>query len=51
VEEVNKLRTTPEVYMGKLSSTLGRFRGDLLLRPRNTPVKTREGIEAVNEAL
>jgi hypothetical protein len=51
VREMNLARQHPDVYAANLEELRGCFRGNILLLPGGTILRTREGIGAVDEAI
>lgn len=51
VREMNLARQHPSVYAAYLEELRGSFRGNILLLPGGTILRTREGIGAVDEAI
>ena len=49
--EVNEMRANPAAYATQLESRLRQFRGNVLHRPGQAPIRTREGPAAVREAI
>lgn len=50
-EEINRARTNPAAYAAWLRSQRPHYRGTQLRRPGETPVRTKEGLAAVDEAI
>ena len=51
VEEVNLARTNPGAYAAWLNGQRPHYRGTQLRRPGETPIRTKEGLAAVDEAI
>lgn len=51
IAETNAARTNPQAYAAKLENLTQYFDGDLLKMPGEIPLKTQEGVSAVNEAI
>jgi len=51
VEEVNRARTNPAAYAAWLKGQRPHYRGTQLRRPGETPIRTKEGLAAVDEAI
>jgi hypothetical protein len=51
LEEQNRVRTRPQEYIDKLKESLKYFRGDVLYKPGEDPVKTFEGKSGFEEAI
>lgn len=51
IREMNLARTNPDRYATFIEDLRGRFRGDLLVLPGRTMMRTREGVSALNEAI
>ncbi len=51
VEEVNRARTNPAAYAAWLKGQRPHYRGTQLRRPGETPIRTQEGLAAVDEAI
>ena len=51
IQETNIARTNPQAYAAKLENLTKYFQGDLLKIPGRIPLKTQEGVSAVNEAI
>ena len=51
VVELNRLRTDPPAYAAKLSARREFYRGNLLRLPGRTPLRTVEGVKALDEAV
>lgn len=51
VIEHNLIRTNPAEYVEKLKAQLKYFKGDVLHKPRNNPIRTYEGKAAYEEAI
>jgi uncharacterized protein YkwD len=51
VKEVNLARTDPGFYASRLRGTRQYYRGTQLRRPGEVPIRTKEGIAAVDEAI
>lgn len=51
VDEVNRFRGDPAAYGRELAELQGAYRGLLLRLPGQTPILTREGVAALNEAV
>jgi uncharacterized protein YkwD len=50
-KEVNLARTNPAAYAAWLKGQRPHYRGTLLRRPGETPIRTKEGLAAVDEAI
>ena len=50
-EHHNQLRQDPKVLIEPLNEMLGQFDGMLLKRPGKVTLRTKEGADAVNEAI
>lgn len=51
MREINLARSHPEIYAGRLQQLRATFRGDLLVLPGGTLLRTKEGVRAVDEAI
>jgi uncharacterized protein YkwD len=51
IDEMNLARQNPSAYVGHLEKLKSYYHGDLLKIPGKTPVRTHEGIKAVDEAI
>lgn len=51
IQETNAARTNPREYAAKLEKLTQYFQGDILKIPGQTPLRTQEGVSAVNEAI
>jgi len=51
LDEMNRLRTDPQAYVGVLQQYRSQFRGHLVIRPGRINIRTREGVAAVDEAI
>ncbi len=51
IEEHNKVRTNPSSYIEKISACLELFKGDVLYKPGEDPMKTHEGKVAFKQAI
>ena len=51
VREMNLARQHPEIYARYLEALRVRFRGDFLILPGRTMLRTREGVTAIDEAI
>lgn len=51
VKEINLARTNPEAYAAWLKGQRAYYRGTQLRRPGETPIRTKEGLAAVDEAI
>ena len=50
-ELINKLRTDPKSFIPECENLMERFEDDLLKHPGKTTLRTKEGQEAVKEAI
>jgi uncharacterized protein YkwD len=51
VREMNLARQNPAIYATFVEQLRGNFQGNLLVRPGRTPMRTKEGAPAVDEAI
>jgi uncharacterized protein YkwD len=51
ISEINLARQHPSVYAGYLEELRQHFRGNVLLLPGHTMLRTREGVSAIDEAI
>jgi uncharacterized protein YkwD len=51
VREMNLARQHPDIYARYLEELRARFRGDFLVLPGRTMLRTREGVAAIDEAI
>lgn len=51
IAETNAARTNPQAYAAKLEKLIPYFDGNLLKLPGEIPLRTQEGVSAVNEAI
>jgi uncharacterized protein YkwD len=51
VKELSAMRANPSVYVGKIAARRRYYRGNVLRLPRQIPIRTREGVSALDEAV
>ena len=51
LEETNRLRSDPQTYAAELEDSKRYYRGTLYRAPGQTPLRTREGVTAVDDAI
>jgi uncharacterized protein YkwD len=51
VREMNLARQNPAQYASYVEEMRGQFNGNLLMRPGRVPLRTKEGVKAVDEAI
>ena len=51
VREMNLARQHPDIYARYLEELRAHFRGDFLVLPGRTMLRTREGVAAIDEAI
>src|SRR3954465_13693367 len=51
VREMNLARQNPALYATFVQELRGRMNGNLLVRPGKTPIRTKEGMAAIDEAI
>src|SRR5688572_4079883 len=51
IAELNEMRSNPAVYAAKINERRRYYRGNVLRLPGNVPIRTQEGLAALDEAV